>query len=390
MLRLLYIKRSEVPPPKDPNLDQFFLLSEAMEGDVLQPIWFATPERVEREFGPGSYPVYQRGRFRYHWYLAYRHRGVVRRKLGITWFFLKTSLRLSLKKRFDCVTVYGHMTSGLCGLILKALTGTKLIVEVVTSPELIFRKSHNRRTFGVRLMRLYSDICLHLSLWCSNRAHLLYPTQLAMYKHLGGVRSSIFHDFVTLSAISTHSACEQRYILLVGAPWYLKGADVLVRAFKRLSTDFPNVRLKLLGHFDDRKELEALVGDSPQIEILKAKPHSETLPLISEAAIVVLPSRCEGLPRVIIEAMGAGVAVIGSNVGGIPTLVRDGESGFLVPPGDDCALEERLRQMLSDHEMRQRMGAKGYDIAHSSFGENVYVRQFSRMIELTVRESDGQ
>jgi len=148
------------------------------------------------------------------------------------------------------------------------------------------------------------------------------------------------------------------------------------------------VRLKILGYFPDRAELEVLTEGSPQIEILKARPNVEALRIIEKATILVQPSRCEGLSRTVIEGMAAGIPVIGSDVGGIPTLVRDGENGFLIPPGDHRALGVRLRQLLLDGGLRRRMGESGYERAHSELNEDSYVREFARMVEATVAGKD--
>ena len=174
------------------------------------------------------------------------------------------------------------------------------------------------------------------------------------------------------------------YVLLVGAPWYLKGADLLAAAWHRIAPDFPGVRLKIMGHFPDRGGLEALLEGVERVEILPARHYKETLDLIAGASVFVLPSRCEGLPRVLLEAMAAGVPTIGSDVGGISALVRDGENGFLIPAGDADALEQRLRRLLSDADLRAKMGERGYMIAHTVFTESVYVERFGEMIEAVV------
>jgi glycosyltransferase involved in cell wall biosynthesis len=75
-MRTLYIHSTQVPPPLDERTDRFFLLSESLEGDVWHQIWFNAPEEVEAEFGPGSFPVYVLGLFRYHWFLAIRPNGL--------------------------------------------------------------------------------------------------------------------------------------------------------------------------------------------------------------------------------------------------------------------------------------------------------------------------
>jgi len=148
------------------------------------------------------------------------------------------------------------------------------------------------------------------------------------------------------------------------------------------------VKLKLLGYFPDAEHLEALTAGSKQIEILKARPNPEVLELISKATIFALPSRCEGTPRVVIEAMASGLPVIGSDVGGIPYLIRNGQNGFLVPLGDVSALEARLRQLLSDLELRRSMGARGYELAHTEFSEKAYVEQFTQAVAEVVKGRD--
>ena len=71
-------------------------------------------------------------------------------------------------------------------------------------------------------------------------------------------------------------------------------------------------------------------------------------------------------------------------MGGISYLIRDGENGFLVPPKDPVALERRLRELLADAELRKRMGAGGYAMAHTQFNERAYVEQFTRMVEAAI------
>jgi glycosyltransferase involved in cell wall biosynthesis len=130
-----------------------------------------------------------------------------------------------------------------------------------------------------------------------------------------------------------------------------------------------------------------LIGGSERIEVLKARPNPEVLRVISAAEILVLPSRCEGMGRVLIEGMAASVPLVGSDVGGIPFMIRNGENGLVFPRGDSRALETRLRELLSNGDMRRRMGANGYRRAHEELDEKAYVEHFSSMVEVTVRGS---
>lgn len=376
-----------MPPPLDTRTDRFFLLSKTLEGDVLHPVWYNTPEEVEAEFGSGSYPVYVSGRFRYHWFLALRPDGRRKSRLSQFWFYLRKGVEIHRQKAFDCAVAYSHMTTGLLAGLVKLLTGSRLIIEVVTTPHLVYLTEHARPTWRDRIMKLYSDVCLHVSLWLADRAHLLYPEQIASYPLLGKVRVSVFHEFVPVSTIPAHEESDDRYVLMVGSPWYLKGADRLIEAFKRLAPDFPDIKLKIVGWYEnpEREELEALRGGSKQIELVRAAPNPIVLKIISRCLVLAHPSRCEGLPRVVIEGLAAGVPVVGSDVGGIPTLIHQGKNGFVVPGENTGELEQRIRELLADRELRRRLGSSGYELAHAQLNEQVYVQRFTEMVEAAVR-----
>jgi phosphatidylinositol alpha-1,6-mannosyltransferase len=87
----------------------------------------------------------------------------------------------------------------------------------------------------------------------------------------------------------------------------------------------------------------------------------------------------------VIEGLAAGVPVVGSDVGWIPDLIRNGENGFVVPGGDVRELEARLRELLADPELRRRLGANGHQLAHAQLTEQVYVERFTAMVAATVR-----
>jgi glycosyltransferase involved in cell wall biosynthesis len=384
-MRILYVHSTVQPPPTNLQTDRFNLLSGELEGDVLQPIWFQIPEEVEAMFGPGSYPVYTAGKFRYHWFLSSARRGV-RQRLATFRFYLRKGMQLHRERRFDCIVAYSHMTTGVLAGILKLLTGAKLIIEIVTSPDLVYITERAKPGPRERVMKVYSDFCLHVSMFLADRAHFLYPNQLRSFRLLRNRPNSVFHEFVPVSLVDRQEPRDggEQYILLAGAPWYLKGADVLIKAFLMLAPDFLQVKLKILGHYLDRTELDALSGGSPQVEILQAIPHLEALEIIKKATVMVMPSRCEGLSRALIEAMAAAIPLVGSDVGGIPVLVRDGENGFLVPVGDYKALSDRLRKLLGNAALRERMGESGYARAHGELNEQTYVAAFTRMIQDTV------
>jgi glycosyltransferase involved in cell wall biosynthesis len=84
---------------------------------------------------------------------------------------------------------------------------------------------------------------------------------------------------------------------------------------------------------------------------------AEVSALYDRASVVVLASQAEGLPNVVLEAMAHGKTVVATPVGGIPTVIRDGETGLLVPPRDAEALRHAIVTALGDADLRRRLGA---------------------------------
>jgi glycosyltransferase involved in cell wall biosynthesis len=96
-------------------------------------------------------------------------------------------------------------------------------------------------------------------------------------------------------------------------------------------------------------------------------PHDELLRLYRRAAVVACPSRREGFGVACLEAMAYARPVVATNVGGLRDLVVDGETGLVVPPRDPAALRAALRRLLSDAELRRRLGAAGRERARDHF-----------------------
>jgi glycosyltransferase involved in cell wall biosynthesis len=109
--------------------------------------------------------------------------------------------------------------------------------------------------------------------------------------------------------------------------------------------------------------------------------------ILSDADILVLPSLSEARPRTIIEAMFLGVPVVASNVGGIPGLVADGETGLLVPAGDAAALGAALGRLAASRDLRERFGAAAKARAIREFDPERTALQYLRLYRSLARTS---
>ncbi len=118
-------------------------------------------------------------------------------------------------------------------------------------------------------------------------------------------------------------------------------------------------RLLIAGDGDHRAALEAAAAGLSGIEFLGRCDSARIRRLLGGAAALVVPSTYEGMPLVVLEAMAAGVPVVASRVSGIPEVVVDGVTGWLVPPEDPAALALALAEVLADPAAARRRGEAG-------------------------------
>ncbi len=165
----------------------------------------------------------------------------------------------------------------------------------------------------------------------------------------------------------------ENIILHVARLVEVKGTRHLLRAFARLGGE---AELVIIGDGPLRRSLAAeavALGIAARVRFLGALPQAEVLAWMRQAAMLVLPSvrtgtgRIEGLGMVGLEAAATGVPVIGSDIGGIPEAVIDGETGFLVPERDHEGLAARIEGLLADASLRQRMGAAARRLVEQKF-----------------------
>jgi glycosyltransferase involved in cell wall biosynthesis len=135
-----------------------------------------------------------------------------------------------------------------------------------------------------------------------------------------------------------------------------KGVPVFIDAISKLPTGL-NIHFLLAGPRMDSKLHRRLVANSPYADNIHLFGWLPRMPwILKNVDVSVLPSLSrEGLPRAMLEAMIAGVVPIVTNVGGNPELVVEGESGFVVEPGDAVAIRDRILQLYNDREMQTRM-----------------------------------
>jgi len=161
--------------------------------------------------------------------------------------------------------------------------------------------------------------------------------------------------------------------LFVGRLTCDKGITELMEAFLQLEDRFPELRLLLVGSFEDGDPLPEDVRKRLETHerVILAGPVNDTAPYYAIADVLVLPSHREGLPTVVLEGHAAGKPVIGAAATGIVDLLADGETGLLFPVGDASALADAVARLINDKPLAMKLALAGQEQVKRKFRQEL-------------------
>lgn len=177
-------------------------------------------------------------------------------------------------------------------------------------------------------------------------------------------------------------------VLFLGLICEAKGTFDLLATVPTVLSRVPDARFVIAGNGEvDRLRAEAeRLGVADRVTIPGWIRGDDKLKALADAGVLCLPSYAEGLPVCVLEAMACGLPVVSTPIAGIPEAVRDGRTGYLVPPGDRAALADRLVRLLADDGLRRRMGERGLALARQRFDRDVVVRELKDIWSTAARE----
>ena len=152
----------------------------------------------------------------------------------------------------------------------------------------------------------------------------------------------------------------------------------LLEAFEKLHRAHADARLQLIGDGERREEIERFIaehglGDCVALLGLQSRVHS----YLHDADVFVLPSLYEGIPMTLIEAMGTGLPIVASRVGGVPDMIADGEQGLLCEPSAEH-VAACLERLYTDESLRERLGAAALEGAER-FSSRTMAQRYSEI-----------
>jgi glycosyltransferase involved in cell wall biosynthesis len=203
--------------------------------------------------------------------------------------------------------------------------------------------------------------------------HLHAKKKIAHLPWMYVVPQGIQSHFLTLQPINT----KQQYILSVGSQSRRKGQLLLIKAFEKVHREIPDVHLVIAGTLTEneyfsqmQREIEKL-HLSQFVQIHSNIAHEDLLTHYQKASLFALHSQEESQGIALVEAMAAGLPVVSTTVGGIPFVVKDGETGMLSKYGNVDNFADNMIKLLMNEDLRKQMSQAARVAAQSYLWQNI-------------------
>jgi len=229
--------------------------------------------------------------------------------------------------------------------------------------------------------------------FADNNADIIIVCSKAVSQWVRGRRIEIVYAGIDteewkLRDLSSDSIERRRVIGTAARLVPMKGINDLISAFKRVRDELPDVELEIAGAGPELDNLQAAIERlhlAGSVRFLGWVPTM--MPLLRDWTIYIQPSIIEPFGIAALEAMAAGLPVIGTSKGGLREIIDDGKTGMIVPPGDSAALAKAITVLLRNPEMLRQMGRAGQERAASSFSTSAMVEQVARIYRTLLREA---
>jgi glycosyltransferase involved in cell wall biosynthesis len=284
------------------------------------------------------------------------------------------------KRSVSVVIAYDPFRSGLSALVLKYLLRCKLIVELNGD---YHRTEPGKNSLNRKLMRVISQVVLSRA----DAIKVLNADQEQYCKRCFSDRPLFrFPPYVATDYFRSLECHQGRYLLSIGHPFDLKGMDVLIVAFLKVSEKFPQFSLRIMGHSssDELARYMKLAAGHPRIEFIRPGWIEDVGQQISNCYALVNAANTEAMGRVHIEAMTCGKPIVATRTNGAQECVDDGETGLLCEIGDPDDLAARLAELLSDPSRAMSMGRAGSLRVEKMFSEERYILEVHNMLRKVI------
>jgi len=301
------------------------------------------------------------------------------------YFFLYSLLWLIKHRRRIDLLISGNVDSP-APVIFSMLFGVPYVIHYHYDVAFQVREINKRPMIGRLLVGLE-----RFGLRRANCVWVTAPSLIAKVKAFGAQRVVVIPNWYEIQDDQVVTVAKSRAtgscILFVGRLHPVKQVDVLLRALHQIKETNPNVKMCILGNGEERQNLTALtnkLGLSENVHFLGFVDQKTVFEMMKQSDVLVLPSKIEGNPRVLIEAMINKVPIVASNVPGIRDIVEHGKTGYLVDQTVPTELARGIEYVLKNKEHAVCMVERAYTFAKKNFSKQYVCQKIFRELEIIV------
>jgi len=300
-----------------------------------------------------------------------------------TWFkflrkFLKTSYTIFTNTRGYSVALANELISILYIFPHKAFKRLDIIYYCHSA----FRITVFNKLFLSRFINYYSDVIVVPSFYLKDELIKIGISSSKIQVIYNGT-----HEISLPKKSQNNNLDKKLNVCIVGVIQYQKGQDVFIEAIKNLNRDGYYVTGNIVGpirenvYYEDLKNKLVIEESLQNIYFLGSLDHQTAIKFMNAQDVIICLSRYrETLPTVLLEAMSLGKAIIGTNIGGIPEIITDGENGYLIDPDNVNQLQAAILKLM-DQEHRLQLGESGYKLFLNKFNRETFLSQHKLLIQ---------
>ncbi len=292
------------------------------------------------------------------------------------------------KEKIRLIHAHWMLPQGLVGVFLKKIFKIPLLVTIHGSDlfplkNVLFKKLQHFVVKNADFITVNTE---------ATKNELLgrFPEALTKVKIIPmGVASDFFRK---LKIKKPAKYSKNKILLFVGRLSDQKGLQYLINAMPKIVEEEPTVKLLIIGEGPYKTELEKKINENrieEHVEFLGSLPSSEIIKYHNYADVFVLPSLAnktgtEALGLALMEAMSSGCAVIGTNIGGIPSLIKNGHNGILVPQKDSKALAKAVIMLLKNRKKAETIGKNASNFIRRNYSWDKIGKEFINTLENSI------
>lgn len=270
-------------------------------------------------------------------------------------------------------------------LIFSAITKTPLYVHYHYDVSTQVSKINKRELRGYLLLSMERLVF--------GKAAGIWVTALSLGKKakaFGAKKVTLLPNWIDFNQkTAARTTAKSSSIVFVGRLHPVKRVPLLLEAFAQLRKKIPNIMLKIVGDGEERQNLLELsqkleLGNS--VTFMGFQTHDKVLQIMKQSDLIVLPSKMEGNPRVIVEAMMLKVPVVAAKVIGIKDIIKHGETGHLIAKDVPEDLAQAIEYVLTNKQYAEKIAENAYEFAKQNFSKEQALKRIGEDLSSIIPE----